>query len=155
MIITFTFILVGCASQTAQGPKISFDAEKSTANYVRLGDEALLTIEYVVKNETSDVVGPVTMKLNIENPKIREILKEDDPLYPILFGMKVTLVANEVHGYGATFKLDKSTNELTSYDELKDLIENNRSLEIQLFDESGKIINSQWIQKLNEVEGQP
>ncbi|SDJ93878.1 hypothetical protein [Paenibacillus naphthalenovorans] len=149
ILFLITFTIIACSTNNSStGNKISFDQEKSMVNYVRHGKTKLLTIDYFLINESNNKIGPFTMKMNITNPKLLDFINEDKEEFPILYGEKVTLDKSESHGYGAgTFEIK---NEIPLND-LREIIEDNRSIEIQLINESGDIIISDWIQKLNIV----
>lgn len=87
--------------------------------------------------------------MNITNKKLPDFINEDHKEISILRGRKITLDQKERHGYGAgTFEIP---NEIPLND-LREMIEHNRSIEIQLINESGDLIHSYWIQKLNVVK---
>jgi hypothetical protein len=151
----FLFIIAvsGCTKELkTSGNSIYFEPERSAINYVLQGQQKLLTVEYVLINDSKREVGPFTMKVNITNSKLLNVVGGVQEVQsvnsPMLSNSPKKLAKNEKHGYGFTFEVK---NEIPS-NKLREIIEKSKSLEIQLIDESGKLITSQWIQKLNVVQ---
>lgn len=139
LLILFVLIVAGCVNTYSANDSILFVKDQSIANLVEVEDR-LLTVEFVVINNSDRTIGPFTIEIKAFNEELIEMLEQDFGN----MGEQYTLQQDEKHVYGGTALVNREI----SADQLRSAIEDNNSLEVQLLDESGELIASEWITKL-------
>lgn len=142
LLLVIMLIICGCINTKLSTDSIAFVPDKCIANLVEVEDR-LLSVECVVENNFAETIGPFTVAI-ISNEELNGLLEQGF----LNMGLQYTLKPKEKHGYGGGALVKKEI----SSDQLRTAIEDHSSLEVQLLDESGELIASEWIQKLIIVQ---
>lgn len=121
---------------------IAFLSERSFASLVEAEDR-LLSVEFAVFNRSNSAVGPFTIEIKVYDKELKEWLESNFEH----MGMTFTLQPDERHGFGGNALVRR---DITA-EQLRAVLEDSKSLKVELVDPSGEVIASEWIQRLQVI----